>query len=227
LADGPQTAAAQAPETALAIEGTALSDDGMATVRLRNVGSKTITAYALADSTNPSYTLIMDFFEGLGLEDVRAVRLPGVEPATLGGIAAGQPTSAKIGRNGPDFPLIKVLAVVFADRTASGEEKQIQRIFGRRSEEAAELSRWCSLMTPERLAGMDNNAVASALSGIASEMRKAPPATGAAEATRRSLVDRLDGLDQRARGQDLTPVLTYLRARCAAAAVHSRREEVQ
>jgi hypothetical protein len=191
----------QEVSSVLTVESAALENDGkLVRLTVRNSGTKLITAFAVV--TDPGRNVVTnDYFPSLGVE----AALGG-----LGGIRPGQTASIVFGPPGSAPP--KVVAVVFADRTAIGDEAQIDGIFERRAQSAAEMAPWCAALSADRLD------------------RLIPPDLVAAVATiRRDLLEQgvadtfaslLDGV---ARTNNPHQIIEFLHARCAAAAIHSRR----
>jgi hypothetical protein len=210
-----RAASGQTADSVLLVENTTLDADGTtAHLQLRNTSNKTITAYAMTGtaSSEPSFT---DFFPSVGLEWLKGA----------GGIPGGETKSTTIVRSGHDFPLVRVVAVVFADRSAIGDEKQIERIFRNRSDEASEMSGWCEMLGPGRLPKLDRGMAGSTLSDLMERIRRAPPASAPAAVTARR--DLLSKLEQGGWRQEPAVFVTLLRSHCAAMAVHARREGVK
>lgn len=210
---GVQAAASQSPDKALQVSLTALPDStGRVNAEVKNVSRKPITAYALKwTGGEQSHVVTYEFFPSLGLErfvsnqDGAGALQPGLTRK-----AGSQFSKFVPGTQASATPV----AVVFEGGSAVGDDNAIDRIFTARQAETADLNRWleaASKLDPSN--GVQFFSTLSALSAPAIP----------------ELHSMIDELRQRF-SKDPDPelphsYLKYLRARCEAGNLNSRRAQ--
>jgi hypothetical protein len=224
LSAHPGLGQAQEPKAFLAVGKVSVDPaaGSVVHVSLKNIGSKTITAYAVLTSRAAKPTT-EDFFDSIGVAE--KFNLPKAQ-SSLGGIRPGEEHDLAISTPGGTAPTIEVTAVVFSDRTAVGDSAQVADIFSFRAGRAAELERWCGTLTPDsvRLLGAQEMRAA-----VAAQIRAAraanvsetdPVRDGGAQLERQGIIATLQ---QAVDNGTILGRLSLLQARCAVATEHSRR----
>jgi len=212
------------PSKALVVQGVTFDPStSFAKVELFNASGKTITGYSLTFTTG--LPMVKDYFSTIGLFPAGTKGPDGMRPP-VDGILAGESDAFPVTPGPPQSSEYRVVAVVFEDRTAIGDEAEIQHIFDRRSAAAQELSQWCEALNVDALRGTDREAARAAAKALASRMRAARSGPSGTERSAVANGERhglMIVLDQASTKDDPAFGLQALRSHCASAPVHAKR----
>lgn len=226
-----QAGLAQTETGALRIQSSAVdSEKGQLQITLTNVGTKTITAYALRTKTQfVTHPFIEDFFSSVGLEHA-GVRLPdGTRNGFFGGIRPGETKTTIIPGELSANP--SITAVVFDDKTTQGGAGDIARIAKMRHAQATELSVWCGGLPPlKALTPLDRERGIKDLSAqIKGDERTKTTDPEVALQIQQVRAEMTASLDQIVRlpTDDKARALEMLESHCAAAMEHAQLKGVK
>lgn len=235
LAAVPAYAQGADPASILTVQSFVLDPKGtVGHLTLKNEGTKKITAYAVRSESDSTVQLLYDYYPMIGLRPV-SDWAPAAPPYEAGGVKPGALTERLVTfHEGDKIPALRVSAVVFADRTALGDEADISAVFQHRSAIAAELKGWCAGDPLAGATGTDKDADRAALRRFGDRLAAAEAAApkdnggGWGGVARRFILsltnERRPEIDlEEHEGARLAWAVDSVRRICASAALHSTR----
>jgi len=201
----------------VATSSTVIRSDasGAVQVPLKNIASKSITAYAVRWTVDSFSTVsAQDFFPSLGMESLAPDKKLGVNGLPSNGMGLARNTFVKYPNREIGF---QVIAVIFADSTAVGDPEEIPILFDQRQAQTELLNVWV-----EEISKLDRSDAFRFFGAVSNLM---PTATDDDSSWIHQIAEN-QKIPERAAQIPITPdaLVQMLRARYAAAKNHSTRK---